>query len=365
MPELFGFQAGQRLAEKDQIEQQLANLSLEQGQQQLRRGEVAIKRDEVDLKNAEATLSRQTEFLKLLKQSEGKSLEGSAGTPVSEDRDLATRLDELAELSMKSGFPEEAANYASKASQIKNNNSLIKSRENDERNRRLVYAAGLLDNVQDEQSWMQANMLYSIEFGEESPFANLPYSEELIGRIKDSVTTQRQKSLIEAANNKADQADEDLAKIKSQIELNKARERLTKAREQNLKKTGDETVVPKAADLKAVTDLLTKEFGGAGLPEDIRVIARPIAERMMKLKKENGLSQSEAATLAVKEAKENGDLGGLKPRRPSPGSAQNPLPLPREQKNYKENMYYVPSTGKYAGQTLLWTGKGFKKVKDK
>lgn len=367
MTELFGFQAGQRLAEKDALEQQLGQLSLEQGQQALQRGQVTIEKDKLDLENAKITRDRQLEFLKILKESEGKGQGGTAGTPAHGEEDLAGRLETLAEVSMKAGLPEQGADYASKASTLRNNASLIKGRENDERNRRLTYAAGLLDNVKDEAGWQQANMLYSIEFGEDSPFANLPFTPELVGKIKDSVTTQRQKSLIDAANVKASQADDELKKIKSQVELNKARTKLTESREKHLEKTGDKTVLPKAGDLKAITDMLAKEYGGGAAVEDLRVLARPVAERMVQLQKELNISQSEAATRAFKEAQDAGDFGGLREARKRPGTIEAPLPLPADPKKYKPNMYYTVPKGEYAGKTFLYTGKpgkeAFKEVK--
>lgn len=356
MTELFGFQAGQRLAEKDNLEQQLGQMSLEQGQQSLKRGDIGIQKDQVDLENAKLTQDRQTEFLKLLKQSEGKGQGGSAGTPASGE-DLATRLDNLAEISMKAGLPEQGGQYGKEAANIRNNSSLIKSRENDERNRRLTYAAGLLDRVTDEGGWQQANMLYSIEFGEASPFANLPFTNELVGKIKDSVTSQRQKSLIEAATIKAEEADAQLKKIQSQTQLNKAKTVLTVTREKNLEKAGDKTPLPKAGDLKAVSDLITKEYGSGTTVEDIRVLSRPIAERMVQLQKELNIPQSEAAARAFKEAQDAGDLGGLKENRKKPGSKESPLTLPSDAGKYKKNMYYTVPTGKYAGRTALYTGK--------
>ena len=361
--ELFGFQAGQRLAERDILEQQLGQLSLQQGQQQLRQGEVAIEQGKVNLDNAKITRDRQLEFLKLLSAAEGKGEGATAQTDqAGKEDDLPTKLERMAELSMTAGLPEQAAKYAEDASQIKNNSSLIKQRESDQRNRQLQYAAGLLDNVQDEQGWIQANMLYEVEFGEESPFSNLPYDPSLVEKIKNSVTTQRQKSLIEAAEIKAGQADEQLEKIKGQTKLNKAREELTKTRTTNLQKAGDKTVEPKPGDIKAITDLLVKEYGGAGLPEDLRVLARPVAERALVLKKELNLSPSEAASRAFKEAEEAGDFGGLKERRPKPGTKESPLSLPTEKgkldsTKLKKNMYYVVKDGAYAGKTVLYTGK--------
>ncbi len=363
MTGLFGFQAGQRLAEKDKLDQQLAELSIQQGQQQLKRGEVAIQKDQVDLENARVTQARQTEFLKLLKESQGSGEGGTAGTPA-EGKDLAGRLEELAEASMTAGLPEQAADYASKAASIKNNNSLIKSRENDERNRRLNYAAGLLDGVQDEQSWKQANMLYTVEFGEESPFAKLDFSPELVQQIKDSVTTQRQKSLIEAANLKAESADEQLAKIKSQTDLNRARKKQVEVRTTNLEKTGDKTTVAKPGDTKVISDMIKSKFG-SGSNEEINGIALPIAERMLQLQKELNLPRSEAAARAFKEAEDGGDFGGLRVKRKPPGTKENPLSLPAKQTEWKVNMYYTIKDGEHAGKKVLWTGKEFQVVDDK
>lgn len=361
MAELFGFQAGQRLAQKDKLEQQMAELSLQQGQQQLRRGEVQIQQDEVTLDNAKITRDRQLKFLEALKASEGAGLGGTAGTPAS-GKDLSAQLDDMARLSLEAGLPEQAAKYAGEASQIRNNQSLIKQRDNDQRNRQLNYAAGLLDDVKDEQSWAQANMLYSIEFGEESPFANLPFSPELVEKIKDSVTTQRQKSLIEAAEVKADQADEQLRKIEGQIKLNEARTRLINAREKSLEKAGDKSVIAKPGDVKVITDLLETEYGTAGVAADRRTIALPVAERMLQLQKELQIPRSEAAARAFKEAKDAGEFGGLKERKKTPGTKEFPLSIPKDSKQLKNNMYYVIKEGQYAGKTVLYTGKEFQVV---
>lgn len=364
MTELFGFQAGQRLAAKDRLEEQLAELELQKGAQQLRAGEVAIQKSQLDVKNAEITADRQATFLQLLKEAEtgnGTAKEASKDSPG--EGDLPSRLDMMADLSLKSGLPEEAAEYASKASTIRNNSSLIQQREEQQKLKELTFAAGILQGVQDQRSFNEANLLYEAEFGRESPFKGMQYSSELVERIKGSVTTERQRSLIREAEARAKAASTELKERESRIALNEARTRLTETRERNLTKAGGAATKVTGEDLRAVTDLITADYGAGGrtLPEDIRILARPIAERAVQLAKEQNLSRSEASAKAYKEAVAAGRLGGMKPRDKAPGSLGKPLAVPEDKAKLLPNKYYFINSPKFTG-TALWTGKTFQAV---
>lgn len=361
MSDLWGFAAGREARRESDRKDALANLAL-------RRGDIEIQQGQVALEQSQLTLDSQKQMIELMRQKSAQRDSDASGTgqtmqvpgaTKTETDDLPNSLDELAKMALDSGLPQQAAEYASKASTIRQNASEIRKRATDERIADLTLASNLLSTVGDETSWRQANALFEMTTGKPSPFANLPYSPETVAQIHDSVISEKDRALTDAARARMDASAAQAREAEVRQDLIRAQTTLTRARTAAVEKTGGKP--PKAEDLRAITDLMTAEIG-MSLPEDARVLARPVAERMTELMREENLTRSQAARRAFDEAVANGDFGGIRLRPKSKGSSPTkPMDMPATAQELRPNMYYI-GKGKYEGRTLLYTGTGFKVV---
>jgi hypothetical protein len=361
MSELWGFQAGQSIRRQEDMQQALAAMSL-------RKGEADLMQADVTLETSQVALDSQKRMLELMRGNAAKLQDspkelGDPVTPpgagVMESQEIPNSLDAMARMAMQSGLPQQASEYASKASTIRSNASEIQKRQFDTRIGELNLASNLLSTVGDEASWRRANALFSMQTGKPSPFSEMEYSPELVAMIQDSVVSTKDRAIAEAANARATASTAQAAAAEALVPLRQAQRRLADTRAKALDKAGAVGKQPKAEDLRAVSDLINSEYLGAVTPEDARILARPVAERMMQLQSELNLSRSEAAQRAFSEAEARGDFGGLRQRTRMRGDASNPLEMPSTQDALRPNMYYE-GKGKYTGQALLWTGTGFK-----
>lgn len=337
MPDMYGAPTGLINAAQERRAQQLHDLSMQKG--------------DMELTVAKMELSRQQQML----QQMGELSKKKRSTTGQVD-DLASDMDALADIAMNAGMPEKAKDYATAGSTLRKNQSeLIKTKlETDVREMNMM--SSLLQNVTDEQSWREANAMFSMQTGRESPWAKLPYHPQVIVKLQQGIQSAKDRAAISASKAREAASRAQAVESTARVDLVKAQTRLADARTTRLKKTG--TQEPKATDLRAITDLLQHDYGGAVLPEDARVLSRPVAERMMQLVETQSLTKSEAAQRAYQEAKADGVFGGILPRRNLSGSKARPLDMPKSKDKLKTNMYYKGS-GRYEGQVLLWTGTGF------
>lgn len=365
MSELWGFQAGQSIRRQEDMQQAMAQMALRKGNAELMQADVALE-------SSQLALDSQKQMIELMRGASAKRQDapqelGDPPTPMGagtlESRDIPDSLDEMAKLAMESGLPQQAAEYASKASTIRANASEIQKRNFDTRMSELTLASNLLSTVGDETSWRKANALFTMQTGKPSPFADQEYSPELVAMIQDSVISQKDRAIADAARARAEASNAAAEASRSLAPLRRAQENLANARSTALAKTGAIGKQPKAEDLRAVSDLINAEYLGAVTPEDARILARPVAERMLQLQSELNLPRSQAARRAFTEAQQRGDFGGLRQRTRMKGDADNPLEMPSTQEALRPNMYYQ-GKGKYEGKTLLWTGTGFKLAGD-
>lgn len=358
MSELWGFQSGQSLRRQEDAQQSLAQLAL-------RRGEAELMQADVTLETSQLALESQKRMIEMMRGKAAQQQDvSSGGTPpppgsgAMESQDIPDSLDDLSRMALASGLPQQAAEYASKASTIRNNASEIRKRDADTKMSELTLASNLLSTVGDESSWRRANSLFTMQTGKESPFADMEYSPELVAMIQDAVVSQKDRALADAANARVIASNAAAKASEALVPLRDAQRKLAEARTKAQLKAGAVGIQPKAEDLRAVSDLINSEFLGAVTPEDARILARPVAERMMQLQSDLGLTRSQAAQRAFNEANARGDFGGLRPRTRMKGDATNPLDMPSTQEALRPNMYYK-GRGKYEGKTLRWTGTGF------
>lgn len=365
MSELWGFQAGQSIRRQEDSQQALAQMALRKGEAELMQADVALETSNI-------ALDAQKRMLELMRGQAAKRADapvepGDPPAPMGasslERNDIPDSLDSLAKMAMESGLPQQAVEYAAKASTIRNNASEIQKRDSDTRMTELNLASNLLSTVGDETSWRRANALFTMQTGKPSPFAELDYSPELVAQIQDAVVSQKDRAIARAADARAAASTASAAANEALVPLRNAQRRLAETRATALAKVGGKP--PKAEDLRAVSDLINAEYLGAVTAEDARILGRPIAERAMQLQSELGISRSQAARRAFNEAEARGDFGGLRQRTRMRGDAKNPLDMPTTETSLRPNMFYkavkdIPTKGVKAGDTLLWTGTGFK-----
>lgn len=355
MSDLWGFQAGQSIRHREDMAQQLNDLALREGEQKLQEGELTLQ-------TSNMALQAQKRMLEFLDHRHDQTADAKDGAPKlggrAETTTLPDTLDELSMMALASGMPTQAADYAAKSSTIRSQASEIATRETQRRLKNIQLASNLLGNVTDQKSWNQANMLYATETGEASPFAGHQYSPQLVEQIQGSLQTAKDQALTMAAKARAKASEAATKEREARIPLIKAQTALTQTRDQNLRKAGATGAMPKAEDLRAVTDLMNTEYAYSVTPEEMRTLARPVAERTAQLMRDNMLTRSQAASRAFQEAQAAGDFGGLRRSTKMPGSRMRPLDMPESKDKLKPNMFYQ-GKGKYAGQTLLWNGKTF------
>jgi len=355
MSELWGFAAGVQARRKEDMEQSLAEMAL-------RRGDVEIQQANVTLESGEIALESQKKMIELMRgqsaQQQDKTDQAPPGGGRQEMDDIPNSLDALAKMALQSGLPQQAAEYASKASTIRENAAEIRDKDLNNRIKDLTLASNLLQTVGDEAGWKQANNLFTMTTGKPSPFAQMEYSPELVAKIQDTVVSQKEKAITDAARARADASLANAKESETRVSLIEAQRRLADTRAAALKKAGAIGKQPKAEDIRSVSDIINSEYMGAVTAEDARILARPVAERMLDLMSSNNLTRSQAARRAFIEAESRGDFGGLRKRSRMTGSRENPIEMPAAQDKLRVNMFYK-GKGKYAGQTLLWTGTGF------
>lgn len=356
MSELYGWQAGQHARQADDMAKEMHGLAMRKGEQDIQQGEITLQ-------TGEMALTAQKKMIELLNQRQSKATDSQAGSPplggVEESERIPGALDELAQMALASGMPTQAADYASKASAIRNQASEIATRQTTQRMKDISLAVNLLNNVHDQRSWSQANSLFAMETGRASPFAGHDYNPAMVEKIKESLLDQKTKATIDATKARAQASSAATKEREARVPLIRAQTALAKTRDAYLRKAGSTAQAPKSEDLRAVSDLINSEYLGSVTPEDARILARPIAERTVQLMRDNNLTRAQAANKAFQEAKTNGDFGGLRKRNQMLGSKTKPYDMPESKEKLKANMYYQ-GKGKYAGQTLLWDGKQFK-----
>lgn len=305
-----GMQAGREMDQKNA----LAELAIAQGNEEL------IK--------TKAANAAQTKLLAALSQAETSAPQGNLATPNTDA--LADQMDGLAQIYMKSGLPEKAREYATAGVTLRKNTAEIADKQVDVEIKRANAAASIFANVKDQQTWEQANNVFELQMGIPSKYKSLPYDPNLVNQIQQGIQSIKDRALTDAAEARKKASLANAAEDATRIDLLRAQIENTQARTDALRKNGAGTTVdPKAGDVKIITDMMNSEFGASLIPEEARVRSRPIAERMLQIVKEQNVTKTQAAQIAYEEAKQAGDLAGLRQRPPRAGSQDKPLEIPR------------------------------------
>jgi hypothetical protein len=231
-----------------------------------------------------------------------------------------------------------------------------------------------------QDEWDMANRLYSFQTGQQSPFANVPFNEEVVDALNQRALSAKERyDLADKAatrENTKRYRDERLKDFDEQNKIRRERLRLEREREERLRKSGGSARLPSAdakpAEIKQVKDMIRKDFPQAGdAAEELNTAAFTIAsEARAKLRANPALSSSAAINQAYAEAVKNGDIEadmgttipligkrvGAKFRFAGGGrSPETALTVPSKAAEAKVGRYYVNS----AGQIAKWDGKRF------
>lgn len=352
MPEMFGLSGGLQQVQQSQDQHDLAQIQIQDTASTIAARGLGMQEESINIDKAKLALQNQKMFQQKLSQMHSGNQNAQGQDPLtsagSMTTSLANDLNSMASLAMDSNMPEQAKDYAIAASTLQKNQAQMEkvSLETQGKNRELVEK--LLPSVHDEASWKQANMIFQMETGHPSPYANHPYDPEFVKQIESATMTAKDKAIT--ASNLA-RAKESEAKAREADFRTKtllpSQSRLLDDRDKALIKNGGKALIPKAGEVKVITDLMQSQFDIDGTDTkqmaDARTQARPIAERMNEILKENpGMKQTEAAKRAFKESSARGDFAGLNKNKALPGaSPKSAMTLPPDKTKAKDGHWYT------------------------
>lgn len=339
--DLFGFQAGRRMADLDNAA--------------LRRSALDERAAEIEIKKGETQLAQNEAFLEAIASGQ---VEGQATS----EEDIPDVLTRLGVLGLQTGNLEKGKELVTAGSTIANQRSLMARREAKSNYENLQTLSNLYRGVENAQDWQMANQQFQLMTGEPSPYAQVPYSRELVEQARAATTSERDQAAVALAESRRSMIDVQMETEERRQDLLKVQEEYTRERTKNLAKTGAKPVP--AAYITAVKNKLQDMYDDINtVPGQLGAISLPLAEQVFAKVQEEGLSMSQAVNAVVQEAADAGELGGWTPMTAfRPGDHRDrPIEVPRgkdgkvDAAKLKKNKYYiVPGTG----QVLLYTNAG-------
>ncbi len=339
--DLFGFQAGRRMADIDSAA--------------LRKAALDERAAELEIKKGETELAQNEAFLDAIA---GGELQARATS----EEDVPDVLEQLGMIGLKTGNLEKGKELLTASSTIANQRSLMARREAKTLYENLSTLSNLYSEVESPKDWQMANEQFQLLTGQPSPYAGVPYSRELVEQARTATTTEKDRAAIALAETRRTLVEEQTREAQRRQELILAQEEYTRERTKNLEKAGVKPVP--AAYLNAVKNKLQDEFDDINTsPGQLGNIALPLAEQVYEKVRTEGLSMSQAVDAVVQEAIDNGDLGGWTPMTAfrAGDHRDRPLEVPRakdgkvDATKLKKNKYYIiPGTG----QVVLYTNAG-------
>jgi hypothetical protein len=348
MSELWGVQAGQSIARKEDLANQLA--------------QVSMQKDTVEIEAAQTAAAAQKRMIELMNSRDNQQ-EQSAGGPAppgvsAEVDNMSAQMLRMSQAALEAGLPDKAREYASTASTLRSQNSEIEKRQYDMQLKDFEVADSLMADVRDEESWQFAQDQFELRTGKPSPYKGMPYDPEVIPRLAAGITTAKERAATKAAEARVKASEAEVRERGARLGLIDSQKKLNERRREVLGKEGV-SADPKPVDVTTMDEMFTTYYGV--IPkEEMRVYTRRAAEDIPNILKQNpGMSRREAAKVAFDQAREDGIFAGV-PRRNAnrPGSITKPLPIPTDGKPPKENGFYQ-GVGKFAGRIFWWNGTNF------
>lgn len=300
MAELFGVVSGMQQAQQDDQSQQLATMALQEGSLKMESEKLAIDQ-------TKQTIAKQSMLMTKL----ANMHEQGAKDPVGQAKALASQGYEIGNAYIESGLPEQGFEMISKASTMEKNSAEISASLASQMREKATLVSNLANNVKNsadpQKAWQNANMVYQAQTGQPSPFANHPYSPDLVDTLVSQSQTALQKADQQEKDAQTNKAKADIKLADATVPLRKAQTEATQARAAALGKVGGKP--PSTEEMKEATAAVMAENPAAD-PNSARTVALGIAERTKSLVA-GGLTRDQAQTQAVSEANDKGQLKNL------------------------------------------------------
>lgn len=318
---------------------------------------VKIQTDQVALEQAKLALQRSNEMVKYLQghaqAAMGQVSQGPGEAAQSAIDSHASTLEMYGDAAAFAQLPKEASEYYKDAANLRKNAADVAKAQTDvEMKNREVYI-NLLQDVDSPEKWVNANRLAMAQTGRPTPFMDaqgnmkVAYSPELVSMLKDSLTDQHTKSEMKKADIEGKKAAVEMQNKILERRLIPGKIRLTNARADYLEKHGQGYLVPKAGDVKAITDIAAGYFDLDDVTDRMYAtgLARSAAERMLQIEHDDPtIPRSTSQWIAFQEAQAAGDFRGLTAKRIRPGTTpEAPMAAPsnpKDPKAYKPGSWY-------------------------
>lgn len=323
---------------------QLNKTKLEEAPVQLEQQRVTLAKDKLAL----------AEQMKMLQLMQGIKPMEHGSTPDT----MADLLSQMSMIQLQSGMPDAAAKTAGEASKLQENASKIDYRSFRMQSDRLSKFANVLAAVPDSPAGLtqaiQTIMAEDPSAMKDPKFQNLakqPWKPGLIPLLQRSVLTAKEQAEVKYRNAAEAHADASAKLDTKRIGLIDAQTKLANDRDKAIRKEGGKP--PKADDRKAIIDQINRDFTGAD-QADVFTRARPLAEEMVKMIRDEHLTQNEAAVRVYEKARSAGAFAGLRmtpvPKGTKPGV---PLTVPKGAKpsELQQNKWYL-----FKGEPVLVLG---------
>lgn len=322
----------------------LQNIQL--NNQQMQSNTIKIQDEAVQLTKDKIGLAQQMKMLQLLQNYHVGQQGGGGQAPASTPDEMSSWLNDLSSIQLQSGLVDDAAKTANVASRIQENSSKVDYRSFKMQNDRFSKFASVLDTVQDSpQGLQQAVAMMAAEdpgVAKDPKFqaiAKMPWQPGLLGALKRQVLSAKDAAEIKYKGAATEHAAAAAAVDRARVGLVREQTKVQEQREKILKKDG--ATLYKSEQLKAITDMATRDYTTADAA-DIRVRARPLAEQVASMMKNQNLTLSEASTRVYEKARTEGVFSGLRQSLVTKGSKPGlPLDLPKTQKEVRQNQWYM------------------------
>lgn len=353
---------------------------------QYRLGQIAMQPLEarlhtVQAEKAELELQQNKQMAALMAQSMG------AGDPEKQpggSPSIASTFDNLARMAARSGLINQATKLATTAATIHaRENAAESSLVTAALNRAKLSAeqanfmGRMFGDATSQEDWDQRNAAYTFMTGRQSPFAQIPFSENVAKQLREGALSVKER---------ADLADKDatrtalanfrkrrLTQHDTEADIKRQRLKVSQAREERLAKNGGGSkgvTSPSTQELKEIKRTLAKDFPDLAA-EDLGDAAFSLAAEARALRRSNpALDASQALNQALARAKQAGDFQTTKgagllsdTTRYNGGgkTAETPMAMPLDDGKVQvskltKGRFYI--NGK--GQIGQWDGKVFK-----
>lgn len=366
--ELFGSPLGDRAFLEDQHTKGLSRLQNAQAD----RSELAVQQE-----RQFANLMRMAATGGETAMPTGNDLENVFGNFDAPEGGMANKLNRLAQLATQSGLVTRGATLAKDAATLNSRYSAAAAsravaglRQIRQRKEEAGMLGQVMGDVTDQDSFDRANAAYQMTTNKVSPYAGLPYTPQLVQRVRDaaiSAKDQEAQALREADSRSRNAFRE--ARLRQHDEANAisaAARGVQRDQEGRLVKVGGgKPLTISNNDRDAASALIVKDFPEFGTKEmntERFVAANTVASAAKVLMQKNpALNWQEALAQAYTTERasfktETGMFGGRKVKFEGGGkSAQTAIPLPKSAEDARVGtFYYGPNgaIGRWNGKTM-------------